>query len=180
LFQSPSRRGGGAADCTGEPRQGRRPLHRFNPLLVGGAAPPRGRPLVRRLRSRSMGFNPLLVGGAAPPKRFQLPPRAVAKFQSPSRRGAAPPLCSFVPTHRGGGSGFQSPSRRGGGAAGTSCKAQPPRSCLVSIPFSSGGRRRHGEQIEHDRKQPFRLCFNPLLVGGAAPPTSCKEERAVG
>ena len=39
---------------------------RFNPLLIGEAAPPRGQFILRRLFGRGC-FNPLLIGEAAPP-----------------------------------------------------------------------------------------------------------------
>ena len=69
-FQSPSHRGGGAAP----PKLARlvaTPRHRFNPLLIGEAAPP----LVRFQDSQCRAchsFNPLLIGEAAPPRQYGL------------------------------------------------------------------------------------------------------------
>src|ERR1035441_1723001 len=114
-------------------------------------------------------FNPLLIGEAAPPLLAIL--------------ALALPLW------------FQSPSHRGGGAARQPIPDRGHCSCHgVSIPFSSGRRRRrHGSRVPASRPTdvsiPFssgrrrRLCprvprlgevvatcLNPLLIGEAAPP----------
>ena len=140
-------------------------------------------------------------------------------FQSPSHRGGG---ATHASQHRGKSEDvrFQSPSHRGGGAATTT---RSPTNCCrnVSIPFSSGRRRRHG--VADDAAQAAQLiafqspshrgggaaasplirvrtslwfqspshrgggaaticrnkssgriniCFNPLLIGEAAPPNS--------
>ena len=98
-FQSPSHRGGGAAlSITGW----RSPcsLRRFNPLLIGEAAPP----VV------------LLLAGSG---LFSL------GFQSPSHRGGGAALVFPVTALRLHRSSFQSPSHRGGGAAPIENKSLP-------------------------------------------------------
>ena len=112
LFQSPSHRGGGAACSTGSISG--QTLRCFNPLLIGEAAPP------YRLRSsnyaRPIRFNPLLIGEAAPPKsKPNRQPTPQHRFNPLLIGEAAPPFGSFD----------VDPARRS-----------------VSIPFSSGRRRR--------------------------------------
>ena len=140
------------------------------------------------------GFNPLLIGEAAPPSKWRPSVQRPTWFQSPSHRGggaaawrysvsvisdwsrfnplligeAAPPLARPTRTRRSGvwrvsipfssgrrrrpgigvvvsnaNSTFQSPSHRGGGAA-SAIPLFPWHVILtgVSIPFSSGRRRR--------------------------------------
>src|ERR1017187_7333814 len=88
-------------------------------------------------------FNPLLIGEAAPPLLAIL--------------ALALPLW------------FQSPSHRGGGAARQPIPDRGHCSCqLVSIPFSSGRRRRRRRGMACHVCS--FLCFNPLLIGEAAPP----------
>src|ERR1017187_6962535 len=164
MFQSPSHRGGGAAIHVLDGRDGML-LQRFNPLLIGEAAPPecparRGNraQLVsipfssgrRRRRRRGMAchvcsflcFNPLLIGGAAPPM-LRLPDDLVKiqvsiPFSSGRRRRPSRPSKMRVKFTR----SFQSPSHRGGGAA----------VCPYTLE----------QLVDH--------CFNPLLIGEAAPP----------
>ena len=144
---------------------------RFDPSHRGGDAA-RQPFYVARSAPTVMGFNPLLIGEAAPPLLIDLLIGAVLAFQSPSHRGggaarslrqpnnsardgvqcfnplligeAAPPVNTYPNLVRIFGSKFQSPSHRGGGAA--DCPAgvsSARRRCrTVSIPFSSGRRRR--------------------------------------
>ena len=64
---------------------------------------------------------------------------------------------------------FQSPSHRGGGAARWGVPDLLCRVYGVSIPFSSGRRRRRYSPSSRSR---CRSGFNPLLIGEAAPPDS--------
>src|ERR1017187_10334081 len=89
-------------------------------------------------------FNPLLIGEAAPPLLAIL--------------ALALPLW------------FQSPSHRGGGAARQPIPDRGHCSCHgVSIPFSSGRRRRLCPRVPR-LGEVVATCFNPLLIGEAAPP----------
>src|ERR1022692_1286521 len=91
-------------------------------------------------------FNPLLIGEAAPPLLAIL--------------ALALPLW------------FQSPSHRGGGAARQPIPDRGHCSCHgVSIPFSSGRRRRLCPRVPR-LGEVVATCFNPLLIGEAAPPSS--------
>src|ERR1017187_4457934 len=138
----------------------------FNPLLIGEAAPPSSRhglpcllfPLfqspshrgggaayasVARRSRQDSSFNPLLIGEAAPPVSTKQNASKIYSFVSipfsSGRRRRRLPIHSRTVSS----SLFQSPSHRGGGAANGNLsiveyKAVAP----VSIPFSSGRRRR--------------------------------------
>src|ERR1017187_4457935 len=164
-FQSPSHRGGGAAVCPYTLEQ--LVVHCFNPLLIGEAAPPMATSALSNTRQwhqfqspshrgggaaplpgvhtsgDGCGFNPLLIGEAAPPGNRRNRHSSNSTCFNPLLIGeAAPPL--------------ELPALR----------REAKRS--VSIPFSSGRRRRPltvqgGMIIGNDR-------FNPLLIGEAAPP----------
>ena len=99
-----------------------------------------------RFQARAFGFNPLLIGEAAPPK---LSGRSLIAF---------------------GVTAFQSPSHRGGGAALCAASGGSKRGHLVSIPFSSGRRRRRNCPVAASSRSALRR-FNPLLIGEAAPPS---------
>src|ERR1017187_6554038 len=162
----------------------------FNPLLIGEAAPPvpesssswrsgsdmfqspshRGGGAARIPRqageSRPIGFNPLLIGEAAPPSsRHGLPCLLFPLFQSPS--------------HRGGGAAYASVARRsrqdssfnplliGDAAPPVSTKQNASKIySFVSIPFSSGRRRRR--LPIHSRTVSGSLFQSPSHRGGGA------------
>ena len=63
VFQSPSHRGGGAAQVVGGTVVPTYDM-RFNPLLIGEAAPPYKS---EQGALSDLSFNPLLIGEAAPP-----------------------------------------------------------------------------------------------------------------
>ena len=113
-FQSPSHRGGGAAGVKTD--------------LCG-----------TRLHS----FNPLLIGEAAPPESILNTSDFLSMFQSPSHRGGGAAM-GWCTLRRPGNIWFQSPSHRGGGAAAGKGYKYTITASNVSIPFSSGRRRRLG------------------------------------
>ena len=88
----------------------------FNPLLIGGAAPPMRSTTIRPRALGSTRFNPLLIGGAAPPGRtpvwFGQDGDVSIPFSSGGRRRHDIRAWRDVGILR-----FQSPSHRGGGAA---------------------------------------------------------------
>jgi len=142
VFQSPSHRGGGAA----------RQKAVFDPRIY------------------EICFNPLLIGEAAPPLAGTaiMSQTTMACFKSPSHRGGGAATIYNLPSRRHIVNMFQSPSHRGGGAAGSfSQKLDLVRPSVVSIPFSSGRRRRRFLMLNLRQS---KCCFNPLLIGEAAPP----------
>ena len=115
----------------------------LNPLLIGEAAPPIEREELQRLHHRIVSI-PFSSGRRRRPVRNRIWKLERELFQSPS--------------HRGGGAAHRPL------ASGSLCELE------VSIPFSSGRRRRHNALMA--LLFVYVVCFNPLLIGEAAPPTS--------
>src|ERR1019366_4409498 len=166
-FQSPSHRGGGAAPLPGVHTSG--DGCGFNPLLIGEAAPPGNRR--NRHSSNSPCFNPLLIGEAAPP-----PGQSVEEVVSRCDRfnplligEAAPPLelpALRREAKRSVSIPFSSGRRRRRTGSRRSGEGCTP---LVSIPFSSGRRRRRLHIVDQVHVT-ARLCVfqSPSHRGGGA------------